>query len=57
MEHKRADDFDLPLKILGDHSLLFKHFAQLARRRERASLSILRLAGIEPDLAGTEVPR
>jgi hypothetical protein len=44
VEHMRADDLELPLKILRDRSLLFKHCAQLARHRERASLSILRQA-------------
>ena len=55
MEHARADGLELPLEILGDRSLLFKHFAQLARHWERAALSVLRLSGIEPDLARTEI--
>jgi len=55
VEHTRTDDLELPLKILGDRSLLFKHFAQLARHRECASLSVLRLARIEGDLTSVEV--
>ena len=55
VEHARADDFELPLQILGDRSLLFKHVTQLAGHRERASLSIFGLARVEPDLASAEV--
>ena len=55
MEDARTDDLQLSLKILGDRSLLFKQFAQLARHRERASLAVLRRARIEPDFAGGEI--
>jgi hypothetical protein len=55
VEHTRADDLELPLEILRDRSLLFKHFTQLARHRERASLAVLGLSWIEPHFAGSEV--
>jgi hypothetical protein len=55
VEHTRADHLQLPLEILGDRSLLFKHFTQLTRHRERPSLAVLGLSGIEPDFAGAEV--
>jgi hypothetical protein len=51
----QADDLELPLKILGDRSLLFKHFTQLVRHRERAPLPILRFSRIEPDFPGAEI--
>lgn len=55
VEHTRADHLQLPLEILGDRLLLFKQFAQRARNRECAALSVLGLAWIEPDFAGAEV--
>jgi hypothetical protein len=55
VKYTRSDDLELPLEILGDRFLLFKHFAQIAGHRERAPLSVLRLAGVESDLARAEV--
>jgi hypothetical protein len=55
MEHARADDLELSLKILGDSSLLFKHPTQLARHREGPSFSILRRPGIKSDFARAEI--
>src|SRR5262249_5334667 len=55
VEHTRADDLELPLEILGDRSLLFKHLTQLARHRERASLAVLGLSWIEPHCARAEI--
>lgn len=55
VEDARTDDLELPLKILGDCALLFKHFAQLARHRERAPLAVLGFSRVEPDLPGAEI--
>ena len=55
VEHTRAHDLELSLKILGDRSLLFKHLAQLTRHRERSSLAVLGLSRIEPDFPGAEI--
>jgi hypothetical protein len=55
MKDARTDDLEPPLQILSDRSLLIKQFAQIARHRERASLSILRLPWIEPDFAAPEI--
>src|SRR5262249_24280531 len=55
VEHTRADDLELPLAILGDRSLLFKHLTQLARHRERAPLAVLGLPWIEPHCARAEI--
>jgi hypothetical protein len=41
VEHTRADDLELPLEILGDRSLLFKYFTQLAHHREPPSFAVL----------------